>query len=164
MQEHHTSLLPLGMSGKLQRCLVYLWVIFSIWDIQQEIKHEIFSKILRLKNKEILHTTSYKKFFLIFFIFKLYIIVLILPNIKMNPPQVYMCSPSWTLLPPPSLYHPSGSSQCTSPKQLFSLEIKNCSWIIPMGVNNTYRIRGTTRCCYYQLLFKYGFSSRNCVM
>ena len=28
----------------------------------------------------------------------------------------YMCSPSWTLLPPPSPYHPSGSSQCTSPK------------------------------------------------
>ena len=27
-----------------------------------------------------------------------------------------MCSPSWTLLPPPSPYHPSGSSQCTSPK------------------------------------------------
>ena len=34
----------------------------------------------------------------------------------MNPPQVYMCSPSWTLVPPPSPYHPSGSSQCTSPK------------------------------------------------
>ena len=34
----------------------------------------------------------------------------------MNPPQVYMCSPSWTLLPPPSPYHPSGSSQFTSPK------------------------------------------------
>ena len=34
----------------------------------------------------------------------------------MNPPQVYMCSPSWTLFPPPSPYHPSGSSQCTSPK------------------------------------------------
>jgi len=27
-----------------------------------------------------------------------------------------MCSPSWTLLPPPSRYHPSGLSQCTSPK------------------------------------------------
>ena len=27
---------------------------------------------------------------------------------------VYMCSPSWTLLPPPSPYHPSGSSQCTN--------------------------------------------------
>jgi len=35
----------------------------------------------------------------------------------MNPPQVYMCSPSRTSLPPPSLYHPSGSFQCTSPKQ-----------------------------------------------
>ena len=34
----------------------------------------------------------------------------------MNPPQVYMCYTSWTLLPPPSPYHPSGSSQCTSPK------------------------------------------------
>ena len=38
-----------------------------------------------------------------------------LPYIKMNPPHVYMCSPSPTLLPPPSPYHPSGSSQCTSP-------------------------------------------------
>ena len=56
-------------------------------------------------------------FFLFYFIFKLYKIVLVLPNIKMNPPQVYICSPSWTLLPPPSPYHPSGSSQCTSPKQ-----------------------------------------------
>ena len=28
----------------------------------------------------------------------------------MNPSQVYMCSPSWTLLPPPSPYHPAGSS------------------------------------------------------
>ena len=34
----------------------------------------------------------------------------------MNLSQVYMCSPSWTLLPFPSPYHPSGSSQCTSPK------------------------------------------------
>ena len=32
--------------------------------------------------------------FFLFFIFNLYIIVLVLPNIKMNPPQVYMCSPS----------------------------------------------------------------------
>ena len=51
-----------------------------------------------------------------YFIFNLYKIVLVLPNIKMNLLQVYMCSPSWTLLPPPSPYHPSGSSQCTSPK------------------------------------------------
>ena len=52
--------------------------------------------------------------FLFYFIFKLYNIVLVLPNIEMNPPQVYMCSPSWTLLPPhtiplgrPSLPAPS---------------------------------------------------------
>ena len=40
-----------------------------------------------------------------------------MPYINRNLPQVYTCSPSWTLLPPPSPYHPSGSSQCTSPKQ-----------------------------------------------
>ena len=39
-------------------------------------------------------------FFFFFFILKLYNIVLVLPNIEMNPPQVYLCSPSWTLLPP----------------------------------------------------------------
>ena len=54
--------------------------------------------------------------FLFYFIFKLYNIVLVLPNIEMNPPQVYLCSPSWTLLPPPSPNPPTGSSQCTSPK------------------------------------------------
>ena len=59
---------------------------------------------------------AFEHFFKFYFIFKLYKVVLVLPNIKMNPPQVYMCSPSWTLLPPPCPYHPSGSSQCTSPK------------------------------------------------
>ena len=46
----------------------------------------------------------------------LYNIVLILPYVNINLPRVYTCSPSWTPLPPPSPYHPSGSSQCTSPK------------------------------------------------
>ena len=36
-----------------------------------------------------------------------------LPFIAMNQPWVYMCSPSWTPLSPPSPFHPSGSSQCT---------------------------------------------------
>ena len=57
-------------------------------------------------------------FFKFYFIFKLYNIVLVLPNIEMNPPQVYPCSPSWTLLPPPSpplpwvvpVYQPQASS------------------------------------------------------
>ena len=34
----------------------------------------------------------------------------------MNPSWGYMCSPSWTILPPPSPNQPSGSSQCTSPE------------------------------------------------
>ena len=48
-------------------------------------------------------------FFKFYFIFKLYNIVLVLLNIEMNPPQVYPCSPSWTLLPPHTLPlgHPS---------------------------------------------------------
>ena len=64
-------------------------------------------------------------FFLKFyFTFKHYNIVLVLPNIEMNLPQVYMWSLSWTLLPPLSPYHPSGSSQCSSPKH-------PVSWIEP---------------------------------
>ena len=55
-----------------------------------------------------------KDFYL--FIYLLHNVVLVLPYINMHPPRVYMCSPSWTPLPPPSPYHPSGSSQCTSPK------------------------------------------------
>ena len=47
----------------------------------------------------------------------LYNIVLVLPYINMTLPWVYTCSPSQTPLPPPSPYHPSGLSQCTSPKQ-----------------------------------------------
>ena len=54
--------------------------------------------------------------YIYFLIFWLDNIVLVLPYINMNPPQVFTCSSSWTLLPPPSLYHPSGSSQYTSPK------------------------------------------------
>ena len=37
-----------------------------------------------------------------------------LPYIHMNQPWVYMCSPFWTPVPPPSPSHPSGSSQCTA--------------------------------------------------
>ena len=65
------------------------------------------------------HEGNWKPHFWVFiyFIFVLlYNIVLVLPYINMNPPRVYTCSQSWTPLLPPSPYHPSGSSQCTSPK------------------------------------------------
>ena len=54
--------------------------------------------------------------FILLLFFLLYNIVLVLPYINMHLPRVYTCSPSWTPLPHPSPYHPSGSSQCTSPK------------------------------------------------
>ena len=53
-------------------------------------------------------------FFILFFLTLQYCIGF--ATYQHDPPQVYTCSQSWTLLPPPSLYHPSGSSQCTSPK------------------------------------------------
>ena len=50
----------------------------------------------------------------------------------MNPPWVSMYSPSWTPIPPPSPYHPSGSSQCTSPEH-------PVSWIEPgLAIHFTY--------------------------
>ena len=54
--------------------------------------------------------------FLKFYCILPYNTVLVLPYINMNLPWVYMCSQSWTPLPPPSPYHLSRSSQCTSPK------------------------------------------------
>ena len=72
------------------------------------------SDILRIQRKiqwNIYHPDSHTVFYL-FIYFLIYNIVLVLPYIDMNPPRVYMCSPSWTPLPPLSPYHPSGSSQC----------------------------------------------------
>ena len=69
-----------------------------IWE-----KVEEGMNLSREKHKELYESAFYFMLFFFseyishysfFFIFKLYIIVLVLPNIKMNPPQVYMCSPS----------------------------------------------------------------------
>ena len=60
---------------------------------------------------------KYWLFYLFIYLFiLLYNIVLVSPYIDMNLPWVYMCSPFWTPLPPPCPFHPSGSSQCTSPE------------------------------------------------
>ena len=44
---------------------------------------------------------------------------MILPYINMNLPRVYTCSPPWTLLPPPSPYHPSGHPSAPVPGILY---------------------------------------------
>ena len=72
-----------------------------------------FSINISEKNK---NEKQFSFFFLSFTFFLLHNTVLVLPYINMNLPQVYTCSPSWTPLSPPSPYHPSRSSQCTSPK------------------------------------------------
>ena len=54
----------------------------------------------------------FKKLINLFILF--YSIVLVLPYTDLNPPCMYMGSPPWTPLPPPSPSSPSGSSQCTS--------------------------------------------------
>ena len=56
--------------------------------------------------------------FFLFIVF--YNILFVLSHSDMNPPWVYMCSPSWTPLPPSSPSYPSGSSQCTSPEHSVS--------------------------------------------
>ena len=61
-------------------------------------------------------------FFLCFFLLLLFLLYFTLqycidlPYIHMNPPRGYTSSQSWIPLPPPTPYHLSGSSPCTSPK------------------------------------------------
>ena len=45
----------------------------------------------------------------------------------MNQPWIYMCSPSRSSLQPPSLSHPSGSSQCTRSEHLS--HASNLGWL-----------------------------------
>ena len=61
-----------------------------------------------------------------YFIFKLYNIVFVLPNIEMNPPQVYPRSPSWTLLPPPSPTLPLGRPSAPAPS--IQYRASNLDW------------------------------------
>ena len=97
-----------GMYKYIMVSVEYTWVNSLLWKWT-----EIIMSFLRLNSNTAFH------FFLIFnyyYYFLLYNVVLVLPYINMHLPQVYMCSQSWTPLPPPSPCHPSGSSQCTSPK------------------------------------------------
>ena len=62
----------------------------------------------KVKVKSLSRVRLFFFFFKFYFIFKLYINVLDLPNIKMNPPQVYLCSCS--TLNDPMDCSPPGSS------------------------------------------------------
>ena len=89
-------------------CLfIYICINFLRGDIHLEVKF--------------LRVCFYFKFY---FIFKLYNIVLVLPNIEMNPPQVYPCSPSRTLLPPHTL--PLGRPSAPAPS--IQYRASNLDW------------------------------------
>ena len=62
--------------------------------------------------------------FYLFIYFLLYNIVLVLPYINMNPPQVYTCSPSRTLLPPRTI--PLGRLSAPAPSILYPAS--NLDW------------------------------------
>ena len=90
-------------------CTLLKWVIYVVWELYLSIAI-VKKKIKVSKEKHLfLYVEYFILFFLFYFIFKLYNIVLVLSNIEMNPPQVYLCSPSWTPLPPHTLPlgHPS---------------------------------------------------------
>ena len=75
----------------------------------------------------------------------------------------YMCSPSWTLLPPPSPYHPSRSSQCTSPKHPASCIEPGLEQLIS---STNHRRLSTSRlwlsaCCTVHCICKYLFPFSN---
>ena len=99
---------PISSNGSLNRH--FLLCHFILWPCEDSQGHWGWSSI------------SFFFFFIYFLTFILFFYFLTLqyciglPYINMNPPQVYTCSPSWTLLTPPSPYHPSESSQGTSPK------------------------------------------------
>ena len=67
------------------------------------------------RNCHILFHRGHTIFFNFYFIL-LYNTVFVLPYINMNLPRVYTSSQSQIPLPPPTTYHLSGSSPCTSPK------------------------------------------------
>ena len=73
------------------------------------LSHLLFYLIFLKLWQQWYHLNKWANFFSVLFIL-LYNIVLVLPYINMNLPWVYLCSQSWTPLPPPSsitLGHPS---------------------------------------------------------
>ena len=101
--------------------IIWLITFLYLYNIFYFKIYDNIVNVFRKMNKVYLFKKIFTLYFLKFyFIFKLYNIELVLTYIEMNPPQAYTCSPSWNLLPPPSPYHPSGLSQCTSPKHAVS--------------------------------------------
>ena len=119
------------LNSFLMRSWVYNWKFLLVWHHVsknlQFLEDHLPSLFVLSTDKGMKHLFFF--FFTVFefyFIFKLYITVLVLPNIKMNPPQVHMCSPSWTpsLLPPHSI--PLGRPSAPAPS--IQYRASNLDW------------------------------------
>ena len=106
------------------------------WGLSERIQAQDWSIVLTIQRAQERNTGYFVLFFfldfilfLLYFILKLYIIVLVLPNIKMNPSQVYMCSPSWTLLPPHTI--PLGRPSAPAPS--IQYRASNLDWHLISG-------------------------------
>ena len=115
---HCLSFFGIGMKTDLFQSCGHCWVFQICWHIEcssfTASSFRIWNSSTGIPSPPLALFVVMLSFF--FFNFYLYNIILVLPYINTNLPQLYTCSPSWTLLPPPSPYHLSGSSQCTSPK------------------------------------------------
>ena len=76
--------------------ITYTQSLFFSWEVihSQVLRISVFFFPFLFFSLFIFPTYIFLYFFKFYFIFKIYITVLDLPNIKMNLPQVYMCSPS----------------------------------------------------------------------
>ena len=103
--------------NKWKHNYTFIHIFYKLDDVYNFLGYfNAFSSLIKSFKCKWLFFSFFLIFFKFYFIYELYNIVLVLPNIEMNPLQVFMCSQSWTLLPPASPYPPSGSSQCTSRK------------------------------------------------
>ena len=90
--DHMDCNLPGSSVHGISQARILEWVAISF--SRDHPRSGIKSSLLHWQVDSFFFLLYFIYFFKFYFIFKLYIIVLVLPNIKMNPPQVYMCSPS----------------------------------------------------------------------
>ena len=81
-----------GHGNPLQHSCLENLMDRGAWQATVHRVAQIWTSLKRLSTHSYLSYTFF--FHSFYFIFKLYNIVLVLPNIEMNPPQVYICSPS----------------------------------------------------------------------
>ena len=95
----------IALQSRIWKIFILFFLIISPTLRKVSISYKLYSEkkvkfhvlnhtILSLKQKKKINLLFFFKFY---FIFKLYITVLVLPNIKMNPPQAHMRSPPRTL-------------------------------------------------------------------